>query len=55
MGSHGPKASCVTWEVQIPDGKGQFWWIGAPIAKYRHCAKTTISVVDSSGLKDAHV
>ena len=34
--SHGPKASCVTWEVQIPHGKGQFWWIGAPIVKYRH-------------------
>jgi len=36
VGSHGPKASCVTWEVQIPGGKGQFWWIGAPIVKYTH-------------------
>jgi len=35
-GSHGPKASRVTWEVQIPHWKGQFWWIGAPIVKYRH-------------------
>ena len=31
-----PKASHVTWEVQIFHGKGQFWWIGAPIVKYRH-------------------
>jgi len=36
LGSHGPKASRVTWEFQIPHGKGQFWWIGAPIIKYRH-------------------
>jgi len=36
VGSHGPNASCVTWEVQIPRGKGLFWWIGAPIVKYRH-------------------
>ena len=36
MGSHGPKASRVTWEFQIPHGKGQFWCIGAPIVKYRH-------------------
>ena len=40
----GPIASHVAWEVQIPHGKGQFWWIGAPIVKYRHfllsCAKT---------------
>jgi len=35
-GLYGPKASCVTWEVQIPRGKGQFWWIGAPIVKYGH-------------------
>jgi len=21
----------VTWEVKIPHGKGQFWWIGAPL------------------------
>jgi len=35
-GFHGPNASCVTWEVQIPHGKGQFWWIGAPIVNYRH-------------------
>jgi len=36
--SHGPKASCVTLEVQIPpNGKGQwFWCIGAPIVKYIH-------------------
>jgi len=34
--SYGPKASCVTWEVQIPHGKGQLWRIGAPIVKYRH-------------------
>ena len=26
VGLHGPKASCITWEVQIPHGKGQFWW-----------------------------
>ena len=26
----------VTWELRmIPHGKGQFWWIGAPIVKYR--------------------
>jgi len=31
-----PKASRVTWEVQIPHRKGQFWWIGAPIVKHRH-------------------
>ena len=31
VGSHGPKASLVTREVQMPHGKGQFWWIGAPI------------------------
>jgi len=32
--------TCYTWEVQIPNGKGQFWWIGAPIVKYRHfCRK----------------
>jgi len=34
--SCGPKASCITWEIQIPHGKGQFWWIGAPIVKCRH-------------------
>jgi len=33
---HGPKALCVTWQVQIPQGKGQFWWIRAPIVNYRH-------------------
>jgi len=32
----GPKASRVTWEVQIFHAKGQFRWIGAPIVKYRH-------------------
>jgi len=26
----------VLHEVQIFHGKGQFWWIGAPIVKYRH-------------------
>jgi len=41
----GPKASRVTWEVQIFHGKGQFWWIGAPIVRYLalsavSCAKT---------------
>jgi len=30
------QASCVIWKVQILNGKGQFWWIGAPIVKYRH-------------------
>jgi len=34
--SYEPKASCVTWEVQIPHGKGQFWRIGPPVVKYRH-------------------
>jgi len=28
-----PKASCVTWEVQIPHRKGQFWWIGGAHCK----------------------
>jgi len=36
VGLHGSKASCVTWEVQIPHGKGQVWWIAAPIVNYRH-------------------
>ena len=36
MGSHEPKASRVTWEVQIRHGKGQFRWMGAPNVNYRH-------------------
>ena len=49
----------------IPHGKGQFWWIGAPIVKYRigtipvmpnnWTDPFAISVVDSSGPKDAQV
>jgi len=54
-------------EVQIPHGKGQFWWIGG-IVKYSHflpclCKNgrtddtdpLAVWVVDSSGLKDAQV
>jgi len=25
VGLHGPKPSCVTWQVLIPHGKVQFW------------------------------
>jgi len=35
VGSHGPKASRVRWGYGSL-WKGQFWWIGVPIAKYRH-------------------
>jgi len=51
---HGPKASCVAWEVQILHGKGQFWWIRVPIVNYRH-DPFAVSAVDSSGPKDARV
>jgi len=27
---------CVRWESRSLHGKGQFWWIGAPIVRYRH-------------------
>jgi len=36
VGSHGPKASCITWESRSPIWGGNFWWIGAPIVNYRH-------------------
>jgi len=48
-----------------PNWKGQFWWIWAPIVKYKHFLLSavqndrtdpfTLSVVDSSGPKDAQV
>ena len=55
----GPKASCVTWEVQI------FHWEGAILVdRGAHCkvqalsvvsCAFAVSIVDSSGPKNAHV